>query len=246
MRILIVDDEKPARDRLKRLVESLDDFSLSGEAAGGFEAIDHYNQYKPEIILLDIRMPQMDGLEVAQHLMADETPPAIIFTTAYSDHALAAFETHAVDYLLKPIRKERLLTALQSAQKNTRAQVNAIIASTPPFENVRKSICVRHRGNLLLIPLENILCFRASDKYVTLYHQDGEALTEESLVHLEQEFTEKFIRIHRNALVAREQIAGLNKRTDGSTVLKLRDSDIQLEVSRRHLPAIRQRIKENQ
>lgn len=246
MRILVVDDEKPARDRLKRLVDSLEDYSLAGDAADGREAIELYNKLKPEIVLLDIRMPQMDGLEVAQHLMADETPPAIIFTTAYSDHALAAFETHAVDYLLKPIRKERLVSALQSAQQNTRAQLDAITVSESSLKSARTSICVRHRGNLLLIPVESILCFRASDKYVTLYHDEGEALTEESLVHLEQEFADSFIRIHRNALVAQKHISGLNKKSDGSTVLVLRDSDLQLEVSRRHLPNIRQHIKDNQ
>jgi two-component system response regulator AlgR len=245
MRILIVDDEQPARDRLRRLVETLDGFELAGEAESGRDAIARYNELKPEIILLDIRMPLMDGLEVARHLMADETPPAIIFTTAYSDHTLEAFETHAVDYLLKPVRKERLLTALQSAQRNTRAQIRAITQSEGPASAPRQSICVRHRGNLLLIELKDILCFHASDKYVTLYHKNGEALTEESLIHLEQEFEQTFIRIHRNALIAKAQIAGIQKQANAVTLVNLRDSKLQLEVSRRHLPALKQLIKQS-
>ncbi|MBN1378755.1 MAG: response regulator transcription factor [Gammaproteobacteria bacterium] len=243
MRILIVDDEKPARDRLQRLVNSLDGFKFVGEAASGREAIDRYNELKPEIVLLDIRMPLMDGLQVARHLTTDETPPAIIFTTAYSDHALEAFETHAVDYLLKPVRKERLLLALQSAQRNTRAQIQAVTQIDSQTETARKDICVRHRGNLLLIPVENIFCFNASDKYVTIYHKDGEALTEESLLHLEQEFKQKFLRIHRNALIAIDRIAGMRKHDNGKTVICFRGSDLQFEVSRRHLPTLRQFIK---
>lgn len=244
MRILIVDDEKPARDRLHRIIDSIEGFDAIAHAASGEQALAAYNESKPEIVLLDIRMPLMDGLEVAQHLMADDPPPAVIFTTAYSDHALEAFETHAVDYLLKPVRKERLIQALQTAKRNTRAQIQAVTAEEPNRIRQRKGICVRHRGNLLLIPVNDIVCFRASDKYVTLYHKNGEALTEESLVNLEQEFSQTFMRIHRNALVAQNQIAGLTKRGDGSTLLTLRDSDMQLEVSRRHLAAVRQRIKQ--
>ena len=243
MRVLIVDDEKPARERLRRMIDLIDDFELVAEADSGSQALKAYNEHKPEIVLLDIRMPMMDGLEVAQHLMIDDPPPAVIFTTAYSDHALEAFEAHAVDYLLKPVRKERLLKALQTAQRNTRAQIEAVNVSEKGANNQRRGICVRHRGNLMLIPVEDIVCFHASDKYVTLYHKNGEALTEESLVNLEQEFTPRFMRIHRNALVALEQMSGLNKQSDGSTLLILRDSTIQLEVSRRHLPAVRRQIK---
>lgn len=243
MRILIVDDEQPARDRLKRLVATLDGFELAGDASSGHEAIASYNRHKPEIVLLDIRMPEMDGLEVARHLMTDETPPAIIFTTAYSDHALEAFATHAVDYLLKPVRKERLAEALQSAQRNTRAQIQAVAGGENNNLSRRKSICVRHRGNLLLIPVTDIFCFHASDKYVTLYHRQGEALTEESLINLEQEFKQEFLRIHRNALVAVNQLAGIEKQKDGSSRIRLRDTDLKLEVSRRHLPAVRVALK---
>jgi two-component system response regulator AlgR len=245
MRILVVDDEQPARDRLKRMVETLDGFEFAGEAASGRDAINRYNEVKPEIVLLDIRMPLMDGLEVARHLMADTIPPAIIFTTAYSDHTLAAFETHAVDYLLKPVRKERLLAALQSAQRNTRAQIQAVVQTETTANTPRKSICVRHRGNLLLIAIDDILCFHASDKYVTLYHKKGEALTEESLIRLEEEFARWFVRIHRNALLAKAQIASIEKHSDGTTWARLRDGNMEFEVSRRHLPALRKLIKQN-
>lgn len=238
MRVLIVDDEQPARERLRRILERLEGVEVAGEAAGGREAIERYNALQPEIVLLDIRMPVMDGLETARHLMADDTPPAVIFTTAYGDHALEAFETQAVDYLLKPVRRERLERALHSARRNTRAQLEALQEDSPAESRARTSICVRHRGNLLLIPVTDIFYFQASDKYVTLYHKGGQALIEESLVQLEQEFGERFVRVHRNALVAAEQLRGLEK-SGGSAYVRLCDSEDRVEVSRRHLPAVR-------
>lgn len=244
MNILIVDDEQPARERLRRLLESLDVHTVAGEAANGREAIEHYNRLKPEIVLLDIRMPVMDGLETARHLALDETPPGIIFTTAYGDHALEAFETHAVDYLLKPVRRERLEAALASAQRRNRAQLEAVRDGAGQSGQARRHICVRHRGNLMLIPVEDILYFQAADKYVTLYHRGGQALIEESLVQLEQEFGDRFVRVHRNALVAAGQLCGLDKESGGVTRARLRDCDARLEVSRRHLPAVRRLLKE--
>lgn len=241
MNVLIVDDEQPARERLRRLLDSLDEYTVAGEASNGVEAIEQYNAFKPEIVLLDIRMPVMDGLEAARHLAADATPPGVIFTTAYGDHALEAFETQAVDYLLKPVRKERLLAALSSAQRRNRAQVASVRHQSG---QARRHICVRHRGNLILIAIEDILYFQAADKYVTLYHRGGQALVEESLVQLEEEFGDRFIRVHRNALIAADQLCGLEKTADTTTRIRLRDSDDRVEVSRRHLPAVRRLLKE--
>ncbi len=241
MKILIVDDEAPARERLKRLINKLDGYTISGEAANGMEAIQVFNRTQPDIVLLDIRMPVMDGIEAARHLANNDTPPAIIFTTAYGDHALQAFEAHAVDYLLKPIRAERLEAALTSAGRTTRAQVAQVAEQAQP--EGRSHICVRQRGNLELIAVADIYYFFAEHKYVTLRHSGGEALIEESLVSLEKEFADRFMRIHRNCLVAIAQIHGLDKMPNGTHRLVLSDCEQTLEISRRHLSTVRKLLR---
>jgi two-component system, LytTR family, response regulator AlgR len=245
MKVLIVDDEQPARERLVRLLGDIKGYTVAGEAANGHEAIDRYNALKPEIVLLDIRMPGMDGLETARHLMADETPPAIIFTTAYGDHALEAFDTHAVGYLLKPVRVERLEEVLHSTHRSNRSQLAPVLddMANKTEAEARAHICVRLRGNLQLIPVSDILYFRAEDKYVTLQHSGGGALIEDSLVKLEEEYAGRFLRVHRNALVAIDRISGLKKLTDGTFAVTLKGSDEILDISRRHLAAIRKLIK---
>lgn len=241
MKILIVDDEKPARERLMRLIEGMPDHKVVAEAANGVEAIKKYDETEADIVLMDIRMPHMDGMEAAAHLSEQDQPPAIIFTTAYSDHALKAFESHAVDYLLKPIRKERLKEALNATQRVTRAQLNKVAKSTN--QPGRTHICVRQRGNLELIPVDNILYFFAEHKYVTLRHTGGETLIEDSLVNLEKEFGERFLRIHRNCIIAARELNGLEKTGDSSFSVTLKSADDKMEVSRRHLANIRKIIK---
>lgn len=241
MKVIVVDDEQPARERLSRLIGEMDGFDVVGEAANGREAIQLYTALKPEIILLDIRMPVMDGLEAAQHLSSDETPPAVIFTTAYSDHALEAFNTHAVGYLLKPVRKENLAASLSAAKRSTRAQLLAV-NSDMGSPKARTHFCVHNRGNLELIPVDEIYYFRAEDKYVILHHRNGQSLIEDSLVKLEDEFHEHFMRIHRNALVAKAEVCGLEQ-SGGGSALKLKHCEQRLNVSRRHLPSIRHFLK---
>ena len=245
MKVLIVDDEQPARERLVRLLGDIKGYEVAGEAANGAEAIERYNALKPEIILMDIRMPGMDGLETARHLMGDETPPAIIFTTAYGDHALEAFDTHAVGYLLKPVRAEKLEEALTASQRSNRSQLAPALQDMAgkPEAEARTHICVRMRGNLQLIPVSDILYFRAEDKYVTLQHIEGTALIEDSLVKLEEEFVDSFLRVHRNALVSIHRISGLKKLADNTFAVMLKGSDETLDISRRHLAAIRRLIK---
>ncbi|MCK4950334.1 MAG: response regulator transcription factor, partial [Gammaproteobacteria bacterium] len=192
--------------------------------------------------LLDIRMPLMDGLETARHLLVFDIPPAVIFTTAYNQYALEAFETNAVDYLMKPIRKEKLESTLQKLQRLNKAQLsNLKIDDTD--ENIRTHLCTRLRGNLQLIPVTDITYFQADQKYVTVCHKNGEALIEESLKSLEDEFTEQFIRIHRNALVKRDSLTGMEKSPDGSQLAVMKDTESRLEISRRHLPEIRKLLK---
>jgi two-component system, LytTR family, response regulator AlgR len=241
MNILIVDDEPLARQRLVGLLKNLNGYTVCGEAANGSEALLRAQSLKPDIILLDIRMPGMDGLEAALHLNQMSKPPAIIFTTAFSDHALKAFETHAVDYLLKPIKQERLEQALQSAKRLTRPQLNELKLNED--SSVRSHICVKIRGTLELVPVEEVRYFMADHKYVTLKTQNHEYLLEEPLKSLEEEFQHLFTRIHRNALVADRHIVGLAKSQIGHCVVIFKDLTEQLEISRRHLPQVRKKIK---
>ena len=242
MNILIVDDEPLARQRLAGLVQNLDGYTQCAEASNGQETLKLVQELKPDIILLDIRMPGMDGLEVARHLNKLSKPPAIIFTTAFTDHALQAFETHAIDYLVKPIKQERLQEALQAARRLTRPQLQQINQSDDD-SSMRSNICVKIRGSLELVPVDDIHYLLADHKYVTLKTAAHEYLIEESLKSLEDEFGELFTRIHRNALVANRYITGMEKNTDGHHVIVLQNMDDRLEISRRHLPLVRKKIK---
>ena len=211
MRIMIVDDETPARNRLKDLLaDCADSFpnEVVGEAANGREALDLMSSEPADLLLLDIRMPEMDGIEVARHLLSLPQMPAVIFTTAYDLYAIQAFEVNAVDYLLKPVRGERLLGALQKARQNRPpgpAQLQKL-ARQP-----RICLSVQERGKIVLIPVGEIIYLKAEQKYVTIRTHEREYLLEESLTNLEQEFTARFIRIHRNCLVARDSITGFEK-----------------------------------
>jgi two-component system response regulator AlgR len=242
MKILIVDDEALARARLRQLVDEIDACTVCAEAVNGDEALARVAQYQPDVLLLDIRMPGMDGLEAARHLQALEHPPAIIFTTAYNDYALQAFEAHAVDYLMKPVRSERLAEALQHARRLTRVQA-AALQEADVEGAVRERICVNVRGSLQLIPVTEIRYFLADQKYVTVCTADGKLLTEETLKLLEQEFADRFVRIHRNALVARQYITGIDKDEEGHARVVLAGTDDTLEISRRHLADIRKLVR---
>ena len=242
MNILIVDDEKPARDRLVRLLGDVPDHALAGVAANGAEALELVQREQPDIVLMDIRMPGMDGLEAARHLAAMERPPAVIFTTAFSDHALEAFETHAVDYLLKPVKLDRLRAALDAAVRPTRAQAGLASDALAAIEP-RQHICARVRGSLVLVPIDDIYYFHAEQKYVTVRYAGGEVLIEEALKALETEFADRFHRVHRNALVSLARLGGMRSDSDGHRVT-FRDIDDTLEVSRRHLPALRKILKQ--
>jgi two-component system, LytTR family, response regulator AlgR len=239
--ILIVDDEKPARDRLSRMVRDLEGHSLVGEAVNGLEALGLAQTLEPDIVLMDIRMPGMDGIEAARHIAKLEHPPAVVFATAYSDHALEAFETHAVDYLLKPVKQERLQAAIDAAMRPTRAQSSKEEEVLSDLEE-RQHICARVRGSLVLVPIEDIYYFHAEQKYVTVRYTGGEVLIEDPLKSLETEFGERFHRIHRNALVNLTRIGGLRSENDGHQVT-FRDIDDTLEISRRHLPGVRKIVK---
>jgi len=239
VKCLIVDDEPLARDRLRQLLEQLDGIEVCAEAADGREALQQAAACGPDLVLLDIRMPGMDGLEAARHLAGMTRPPAVVFTTAYGDHALQAFEAQAVDYLLKPIHPERLAQALAKARQLSQAQLQEL----QPAAASRTHICASQRGNLHLIAIEDVVCFQADNKYVTVRSASDEVLIEESLKSLEQEFGARFLRIHRNALVAVAAIRGLRRDADGHACVVLEGIDDCLEVSRRMLPEVRRRLK---
>lgn len=241
MKILIVDDEALARERLCGLVAELGGHEVVGEAANGKQALTQAAALLPDTVLLDIRMPEMDGIEAALHLAMQEGPPAVIFTTAYGDHALAAFEANATDYLLKPIRKEQLERALGKARQMNRGQLDAVRREGGELP-ARRYISARARGLLQLIPVVDVVYFKADQKYVTVRHRGGEVLIEDSLKVLEQEFGERFARIHRNSLVHVASIAGLEKNSAGNCLVCLRGMEDKLEVSRRHVAELRRRL----
>jgi two-component system response regulator AlgR len=193
-----------------------------------------------DVVLMDIRMPDMDGLEAAAELARQETPPAVIFTTAYAEHALDAFEGQPADYLLKPVRPERLARALERARSFTRAQVHALAQR----EDDEGYVCANFRGGLHRVPVDEVLYFRADQKYVTARHGDGELLLEESLKSLEQRFGDRFLRVHRNALVAYRWVVGLERDAEGRSFIRLRGNGDRLEVSRRHLPLVRRWLRD--
>jgi two-component system response regulator AlgR len=238
MRILITDDEPLARNRLRSLVSEIPGMEVVGEAASGREAVELTAALRPDALLLDIQMPGMDGLEAARHVAQLEQPPAVVFCTAYDEHALAAFEARAVDYLVKPIRRERLHEALERARRLSGENLNDLQADFPNAR-VRTHLCARLRGNMRLIALDEVRFLQAEEKYVVVHHARGEDLIEESLKALEVEFAGRFVRIHRNCLVARAELQELRRTPDGHYLAVLRHDEHQLEVSRRCLSQLR-------
>lgn len=241
MNVLIVDDEQLARQRLRKMLSSNSIYRIIGEAETGEDALRKTQTSRPDVVLMDIRMPGMDGIEAAGYINRMDKPPAIIFTTAFSDHALNAFETHAIDYLLKPIKQSRLEAALDAAKRMNKAQLNQLRDEETGV--ARKNICIKSRGSLELIPIDEIIYFKADQKYVTLRTADQEYLIEESLKALEEEFSSHFVRIHRNALVAQHMLHGLTKNHDSQACIRFSEINDLLEVSRRHLPFIRKKLK---
>lgn len=241
MNVLIVDDEAPARDRLVALLVDLGpEYVVVGEAANGLEALEICTGGKVDLVLMDISMPGMDGLTAARRLAELATPPAVVFTTAYAEHALAAFDANAVDYLLKPVRPSRLLAALRRAVRPTRAQLDAISLGN---EAATGFIKASYRGGVQRIAVAEVICLRAASKYVEVRHTDGTALIEESLKSLEDRLVGQFLRIHRNALINTAFLIGLERSASGRFEVLMKGVDLRLEVSRRHLPQVRRLVK---
>jgi two-component system response regulator AlgR len=240
LKVLIVDDESPARERLRSLLAEIGDVEVIGEAVNGHEALRETHDLAPDVVLLDVRMPGMDGLEAARHLTVLEEPPAVIFTTAFDQYAVAAFDAQAVGYLLKPVRKEQLAASLARAGRVTRAQLQRLAAAG---EARRSHIAARRRDGLTLIPVEEVLYFLADQKYTTVRHANGEDLIEDSLRLLESEFGAAFVRIHRNALVGVRYLERIERNADGQYFVRLRGCEAPLQVSRRIAAELKERFR---
>ncbi|WP_336931203.1 LytTR family DNA-binding domain-containing protein [Acinetobacter tandoii] len=242
MDILICDDEPLAVERLSRLVTQMG-HQVIATAAYGQQAIEMVQFYQPDVVLLDIQMPEMDGLTCAQYLRQLEPSPAIVFCTAYDQHALDAFKSHAEGYLLKPIMQQELQQVLDQLTKLTQAQMSNLKQKEDmDNQTQRHQIAAKTYRGVELVPVENIYYFLADQKYVTVRHKNGSVLIDETLKDLELEFGEQFIRIHRNALVSVHYLEGLEVINSGQYQVRCRELDERLSVSRRHLPNLRERI----
>ena len=246
MNVLIVDDEAPARDRLRQLLEEDGAHAVVGEAGNGKRALELAAELAPDVVLLDIRMPGLSGIETAHHLNALESPPAVIFATAYDEYAIEAFEASAIGYVLKPVRRERLDQALELAGRLSNSVLSDVAKESGIFDQ-RNHVCTQSQGELKLIPVSDVHYFLADQKYVSVFHAGGQDLIDDSLKALEEEFGNAFVRIHRGALVSLAAIESLRKTDDGRTQVVLRggstDDDEGLMVSRRHLTNVKRRLK---
>ncbi len=235
LRVLIVDDEPLARARLRMLLGAQANTHIVGEAGDGHAALHACRELHPDLVLLDISMPGINGLDTAHALFELQPPPAIVFCTAFDEHALSAFEAHAVDYLVKPVRAERLASALDKAR--------VMLAGRAETDSGRSHLIARLGGSVRRIAIEDVHYLQADEKYVVVHHAHGEDLIEESLKALEAEFGNRFLRIHRNCLVARAQIAELRRAPDGHVQVVLRQDGRTLEVSRRCVTLLREALE---
>jgi two-component system, LytTR family, response regulator AlgR len=244
LKVMIVDDETPARRRLRELLDdcaSALPLVIVGEAASGREALGLLGSAATDLVLSDIHMPDMDGIELARHLLKLPLPPVLIFTTAYHQHAIDAFEVHAIDYLVKPVRVQRLLAALQKVPRLkplSGARLDRLPAAA------RRFLSVTERSRVVLVPIEEVIYLKAELKYITIRTAEREYLLEESLTRLEEEFGSRFVRVHRNCLVARDAIRGFERHVsadgDAHWEVLLRDVTEALPVSRRQQYIVRE------
>lgn len=244
LKILIADDEAPARNRMRDLLGDIEHIEIVAEAKNGKEAIDLAESCKPDLMLLDIRMPVMDGIEAAQHAQKLDHKPHIIFTTAFDAYAIKAFDLNAIDYLLKPIRQERLQTAINKAHALQPNQLASLKSLQDLQKKSRTHLSIHERGRVMLVPIESIIYLRAELKYITVRTVEREYLIEESLTHLEAEFNERFIRLHRNCLVAPQFITGYEKRLSNDNeqqwVALLKNIPETIAISRRQQHLVKQ------
>ncbi|MGH8124905.1 MAG: LytR/AlgR family response regulator transcription factor [Rhodanobacteraceae bacterium] len=232
MRILIADDEPLARARLAALLRDCDGAEVVASVADGEAALAACAQWRPDLMLLDIAMPGLDGVGVARRLAVLPDPPQLVFCTAYEEHALAAYELRAADYLLKPVRIERLREAL--------ARAMALQQRGSP---ATATLLAQIHAAPVRIPLTEVLYLSADDKYVTVHRDAGEVLVEQSLKSIEESFPDRFVRVHRGCLVPVERLLGLRRDADGTVRALIAGSDAAPEISRRNLAAVRKLLR---
>ena len=237
--IFIVDDENLARARLKRLISDNKLYQVCGEAENGEQALQLIEAQKPDIVLLDIRMPGIDGLEVAEKLAEFNHPPAIIFCTAYDEYAIEAFKYKAIGYVLKPARSEDLNLALIQAKQLNQLQIKQLRSHSAE----ESPLFVAHswHGDEL-IPFNSIYFFRSDHKYLTVYHTKGESLSDQTLKELERIHPDELIRVHRNTLVNISHISALHKNSEGHYQIRMKDDAHNVTISRRHVAEIKKRL----
>lgn len=240
-RILIADDEPLARERLQRLVDSIPDYDVCGEAADGNHVLQAIADCEPDIVLLDIRMPGLDGMDVARQISGLSSPPAVIFCTAYDQYAINAFDVQAIAYLLKPVRLENLTDALARAGRVNRVQLQALEAEQQPQPG---NLAVRTYRGTVLIDVSSIRSCEADQKCVTVRHGNGETVTDHTLKELENGFPEALIRIHRHTLVGKRFIEAMTRTAAGQYQIQLNDGSAPLQVSRRHAGAVREWLQQ--
>ena len=242
LRALIVDDEALARSRLRTLLGDCraPAVTVAGEAAHAVQAMDALRRDSFDVVLLDIRMPGADGITLAQTLAQMPEPPAVVFVTAHSEHAVQAFEVEAVDYLTKPVRLERLQQALQKVERLAQA------AKGLQPDSTMEHLVIQDRGRTERVPLAEVLYLKAELKYITVRTGSKSYILDGSLNELEERYTQQFMRIHRNALVARRAVRALEKHFDAEEgegwAVRLNGIDELLAVSRRQLSAVREAI----
>lgn len=236
IRTLIIDDEPPARSRMRRLLESVPECEVVGEAGSASQALQMIPESRPDLLLLDISMPGMDGMSLARTLKNVSEPPAVIFCTAWPDQALAAFDVDAIDYLVKPVRLERLQASVN--------KVLRVLGKTDDARQEKQFLRSKVGGKTLLVSMEDVICLVAEDKYTTVWFDGGKTVINDSLVELEKRFEDRLLRIHRNALVVSGRIRGLEKFSGSISHLRLEGTEFQPEVSRRNLAVIRKYIRD--
>ncbi|MEX0943841.1 MAG: LytTR family DNA-binding domain-containing protein [Pseudomonadales bacterium] len=244
MRVLVVDDEKLARERLNRMVGTIHNYEVVGEATCGNEAVSKSMELEPDIVLLDIRMPGMDGMEAGRKISELPSPPAVVFCTAFGEHAVDAFDVNAAGYLLKPVRRESLVETLGKIGRVHKVQMQSVADDKDSdAERARTHISAKTRRGIELIPLKEIRFFLADHKYVTVRHENGEVLIDDTLRDLENEFGDRVVRIHRNALVMMDHLEGLERDPRGHYRVRMRGVEDRLDVSRRHVSGLRRLVQ---
>jgi two-component system, LytTR family, response regulator AlgR len=231
--VYIADDEPPAVDRLKRLLADVEGCEVLGSSTRPEQALLECARLHPDVILLDVEMPGLDGVSLASRLTRMERPPAVVFVTAYEQYAVEAFDLAALDYLVKPVSAQRLARAMDR------------IRTTRPAARKEARLVARLGDRILSIPLADIRVLQAEDKYTNVYYSDGTALIDDSLVSIEERFPGRFMRIHRNALVSRAHLKGLIRDRSGQDRVEIEGVDMQPLVSRRNLPGVRQELMES-